>query len=198
MLKKNMKAVLALLLACAAAGPASAGGKAAMQMEKFVCDGNFFTAMVPKGWEKHEGISSGRQAREFGVDLKGPKSKDGVNARISLTYFGADHARYKTMEKYMRINSKADPDFPVAGEEYGPVSVVLVANRRAQVFELKTFTFVPPHAVKPLKVTVFERHIVVPSLKGGFYVLTYHAPADIAKANLPAFEAVVAGFKPAK
>lgn len=192
----TIRMILASLLLCAAG--AGAADRTAVKMENFVCDGGFFTAQVPAGWPKNEAISLRRQAREYGVDLKGPAGKDGVFTRISLTFFGPDHARFKTVEKYLNINSRPDPDFPVPGEKYGPLSVVLVAHRRAQQFELKTFTFVPPDGENPLKVAVYERHVVLPGKKGGFYVLTYHAPADIAKANLPVFEAVLAGFKPAK
>lgn len=192
------KTLLACLCVCAGAAVWAGAGKTAAQMEKYTCDGNFFTAMVPKDWAKKENISSGRQAREFGVDLKGPANKDGAFSRISLTYFAPDHARFKTMEKYLRINAAPDPDFPVPGEKYGPLSAVLVGNRRAQQFELRTFSFIPPDAVEPLKVAVYEKHVVVPGLKGGFYVLTYHAPADIAKAGAGVFKAVLAGFKPVK
>jgi len=75
--------------------------------DDFVCDGNFFTAKIPKGWPKSESITTGRQAREYGVDLKGPKSRDGAYARISLTYYAADH-RLFTMDKYILLNSRPD------------------------------------------------------------------------------------------
>lgn len=196
-----MNLIKALMILCCAGAAACAHAKTAgekPQMTAFTCDGNFFKAMVPKDWGKTERISAGRQAREFGVDLKGPAGKDGAFSRISLTFFGADHPRFTTMDKYLGINAVPDPDLPIEGERYGPLTKVLVAGRSAKQFELNTFSFIPPYAVNPVKVPIYEKHIVIPGKKGGFYVLTYHAPADIAKANIGVFNAVVKSFKPAK
>ena len=162
--------------------------------EDYICDGNFFTARVPKGWPKHESITAGRQAKEYGVDLKGPQGKDGAYLRISLTYYGPDHGRFKTMEKYIRLNTR--PAMPIKGEKYGPVSNIMAANRKGKQFERRAFEFIPPYAVEPKKVPVFERQVVLPGKKGGFYALTYHAPMDLAKENLPVFEKVMLYFKP--
>lgn len=196
---KNL--IKALLICCCAGLTACAHAKTVKEgadMEQFTSDGNFFTAMVPKAWAKTERISAGRQAREFGADFLGPTSKDGVPARISLTFFGADHDRFTSVDKYLRINAKPDPDMTVEGEKYGPLTKTKIAGRGASQFEVNTFSFIPPNAVNPKEVPIYEKHIVVPGKKGGFYVLTYHAPADIAKANIGVFDAVVKSFKPAK
>lgn len=160
----------------------------------FTCDGDYFTAKVPKTWPKNESISMGRQAREYGVDLKGPKGKAGAYTRISLTYYGPDHKRFKTVEKYISLNSK--PQMNIKGEKYGPVSNVMVASRNGKQFERRTFEYIPPYSVKPVEVPVFELQVVLPGKKGGFYALTYHAPMDLAKENMAVFDEVLLRFKP--
>ena len=187
-------ALLAVSLALVQASRAQADKTMQTDTANFTCDGNFFTAKVPEGWAKSESISLGRQAKEYGVDFKGPKDKDGAYARISLTYYGPDHRRFKTMEKYINLNSR--PLMAVKGEKYGPVANITAASRRGKRFERRTFDFIPPYAVKPLKVSVFEVQVVLPGKKGGFYALTYHAPMDIEKANMPVFDKVLLDFKP--
>ena len=198
--KQNLLAALAalLLVAAPAALPAQGTAPAAKDMESFTCDGAFFTALLPKGWQKHEAITEGRQNREFGVTLKGPKNADGAYLRISVLFYAADHARFKTADKYLNLNAYPDPTLKIKGETYGPVKAAVVAGRRGQQFERKTFDFIPPYGVKPKKVPVYEQRLVIPVKKGGFYVLSYHAPEDISAKNLPVFKEILKSFKPAQ
>lgn len=199
---KYARAALAILILAALPPGLPAQGKEGNRTmpaeESYTSDGAFFTAPLPKGWEKSESISEGRQNREFGVDLKGPKSKDGAYLRISLIYYASDHPRFKTVEKYLRLNSRPDPTLRIKGEAYGPVTAVVVANRRGKQFERRTFDFIPPYGVDPKKVPVYEYRAVVPGKKEGFYTLIYHAPEDLRKENFGIFKRILAGFKPAR
>lgn len=165
--------------------------------EEYICDGAFFKAQVPSVWRKTENITAGRQEKEYGADFTGPSNKDGAYARISLLYYGPDHGRM-TLEKYLQLNSEPDPLLPVAGEEFGEVKDVKLAGRAAKTFDRKTFDFLPPYAVEQKKIPVYERRVVFPAGKGGFYVLAFHAPADISRELWPVFEKVLDGFSPAK
>jgi hypothetical protein len=198
MTKLLFQAALTAACLCAAAGTAGAAGIPAAPdgMEPYTADGNFFTALVPSGWEKNENITQGRQSREFGVDLKGPQNKRGAFLRISIIYYSPDHPRFKTHEKYLRLNSKPDPTLRIKGETYGPVKPLTVAGRRGTQFERKTFDFIPPYAVDPKKVPVYEYRAVIPGKKGGFYAIIYHAPEDLRAANAALFKKVLGGFKP--
>jgi hypothetical protein len=181
------------------AGPLNAGAgnvPGPVELVNFVCDGNYFSVKLPKAWPKTEMITAGRQAREYGVDLKGPKNSEGAYARISIIYYGANHRLVKTMDKYIRLNSGPDTSLPLAGEEYGPVRDISVAGRKGKTFEVKTFVFIPPYGVKPKKVPVLEKKVILPGEKGGLYVLIYHVPSDIAQANSQIFEKTLNTFKP--
>ncbi|MDD5210101.1 MAG: hypothetical protein PHV36_11990 [Elusimicrobiales bacterium] len=166
--------------------------------QEYTSDGAFFTAQVPVDWDKSESISEGRLNREFGVSLKGPKSKDGAYLRITLLYYAPDHARFKTVEKYLRLNSRPDPLLTIKGETYSRVSAIVVAHRPAKQFERRTFDFIPPYGVDPKKVPVYEYRVVFPGKKEGIYVLIYHAPEDLKKENLAVFKKIMASFKPAR
>jgi len=197
MRKNVIAASLVICAACFAWLQNSSAEKepAAVDFRDFVCDGDFFTAKIPGTWPKSESITAGRQAREYGVDLKGPRNKDGAYSRISLTYYAADHRQF-TMDKYIRLNSIPDSSMLILGKKYGPVCDVTVGGRKGKMFEIQTFDFIPPYAVKPKEVAVLEKAVVLPGKEGGFYVIEYHAPLDIAEANMKLFDEVLANFKP--
>lgn len=187
------------LLPALACGPDTAK-EAAKPMQpgfkEYTCDGAFFKAQLPSAWQKTENVTTGRQAREYGADFTGPSNQDGAYTRISLIYYGPDHARM-TFKKYLDLNSLPDPLLPIAGETFGPVQDVKLAGRAAKSFDRKTFDFIPPYAVRQKKVPVYERKVLLPGEKGGFYALTLHAPADISKEIAPVFEKVLDSFSPA-
>lgn len=166
--------------------------------QEYTSDGAFFTAQIPTGWDKNESISEGRLNREFGVSLQGPESKDGAYLRITLLYYAKDHPRFKTVEKYLRLNSRPDPLLTVKGETYGPVTPIVVAHRPAKQFERRTFDFIPPYGVDPEKVPIYEYRVVFPGKKEGMYVLIYHAPEDLKSGSIGVFKKIMASFKPAR
>ncbi len=162
-------------------------------MEKFTCDGALFTAMVPSGWEKEEEIIAGRQEKQYGVELYAPGRKPG--AAISLIYFGPDHPRFKTHEKYLA--TLRDTRDAAPGEALGKVADTVVNNRYAKYFDKKSFAFDPPYAPEPEKIEMFERYVIVPAKKG-FYSLSLKAPKSEARRYLAVFENILKTFKPAR
>lgn len=184
--------ILALLMTLA---PAAFAGDAAAQpgMVKYTADGSVFTAMVPSDWEKEEEIIAGRQEKQYGVDLYSPGKKPA--AAVSLIYFGPDHPRFKTYEKYLA--TLRDTKDSVPGEVAGKVTDTVVNNRYAKTFDKKSYALYPPYAPAPEKIEMFERYVVVPAKKG-FYSLTLKAPKGEAKRYLAEFEKILKSFKPAR
>ena len=193
-----MSGATAALPPCLQAQEKERGQTTLAEFEEYTSDGAFFTALVPKAWARNESISQGRQNREYGVDLKGPKSKDGAYLRISLIYYAHDHPRFKTIEEYLRLNSRPDPTLMIKGETYGAVTSVTVAHRPGRQFERRTFEYIPPYGVDPQKVPIYEYRVVVPGETGGLYALIYHAPEDLQKESLAIFKKILANFKPAR
>lgn len=191
-IKTTCAACAALLLGAAA--PQGAGGE--MAYEKYTSDGAYFSVMAPAVWQKHEAISEGRQNREFGLTLKGPKNTAGAYLRVSVIFYAPDHPRFKTAEKFIKRNAFEDPTMKIKGETYGPLKPIILAGLRGQQFERKTFDFIPPYGVNPKKVPVIQYRVVLPGKKGGFYVLTYHAPQDISAQSLPVFKKITDTFRP--
>jgi len=160
-------------------------------------EGTYFTADKPTGWEKREtpfGLSA-EEKKVFGVEVFGPDSADGLAARISIHYYAPGNLVHKTFERFIKLHSGPALGASLDGERYGPVKDGLLAGRKAKLFERVVFEYIPPRSIKPKKVAIYERFAVVPA-KAGFYVLRYHAPEDIAKANLKAFENMLKLFKP--
>lgn len=163
--------------------------------KNYTCHMNYFTAKIPKSWVRHENITAGEAAKEYGVHLRGPQNKDGGFTSISIIYYGPDHGRFNSAEKFLKLNSDPNESMPLPGETFGLVETVSIAGRSASQFDKKTFIFIPPYAVEPVKIPMFERTIV---LKGneGFYALTYSAPEDISGEYMEIFEQVIASFTP--
>lgn len=182
--------LFALLIAlCSPAGAAPQDGPA---MEQFICDGNFFKALVPADWEKSEEIMIGRQEKQYGVDLSAPGGPPSP-ASISLLYYAPDHARFKTWEKF--ISTQRSTKNRVKGEASGQVKDTVVNNRHAKTFDKRSFDMVPPYSPKAVKVEMFERFLVLPAKKG-FYVLSFKSAKPDAKRYLGVFESVLRSFKP--
>jgi hypothetical protein len=179
--------------------------------EKYVCEGEYFSALVPKEWSRTEqGHPYGDLTKVYGLKLRGPEVRDGAAATISLLYYSGekfftDHRQYINA----RLNSPVRED---SGEKQEMVPVG-IAGLRGVTFSLKTFELVsrpserqmPPkpddgsriyEIVPPSKkVIMAERFIVLPAGKG-FYVLHYRAPEDNAGEYQKVFENVTGSFQP--
>ncbi|MCM2267110.1 MAG: hypothetical protein NDI60_04970 [Elusimicrobiales bacterium] len=182
--------IIALILALTPAVPL---GAAEAGMEKYACDGNVFTALIPSAWEKEEEIIVGRQEKQYGVDLYSPGQPPG--AAISLIYFGPDHPRFKTMDAYIATLMKTEHKND--GEILGKLEDTLVAGRKSKILDMITYAMLPAYSPKPKKAEMFERYVIVPAKKG-FYSLTLKAPKGEAKGHLAMFGKILDSFKPAR
>lgn len=184
--------ILSLLIALS---PAVSAGQAAPEadMTKYICDGAYFTAMIPSDWEKEDEVAIGRAEKQYGVDLYAPGQPPA--ATISLIYFGPDHKRFKTAEKYIATQKETKDRIP--GEASGKVSDTVVNNRYAKAFDKRSYEMVPAYSPKAQKVEMLERFVVIPA-KAGFYSLSFKAPKGEAKRYLAVFEKILKTFKPAR
>lgn len=163
--------------------------------ENYISDGNFFTAMIPKDWEKDEDIILGRTAKEYGVIVVGPRGMEGTPVMITILYYGDGkdtHEWIKSAEDFINRNSKPYRGKLLEGEEYGEVGEITLADRKAKTFDRKTFVSISSGSKKIL---IFERFVVIPAAIG-FYKLQYEAPSDLAKKYESVFDKVINSFKP--
>ena len=185
-------------LACAGAlfaAPDDAAPAAEGAFERFICHKNHFTASIPSDWVSNEDIIDSDTTREYGVDLRGPKSADGAYVSIEVIYYGPDHGRFKAPEDFIRVNADPDDPLKIEGESVTPVTAVKIAGRDAVQFDRKTFLFLPIYSVDQKKIPMFERLIVMKGERG-FYLLKYSAPEDLAGQYLPVFDKVAGSLKP--
>lgn len=163
--------------------------------ENFISDGNFFTVLIPKDWEKEEDIILGRTAKEYGVIVVGPRGMEGTPVMITILYYGDGkdtHEWIKSAEDFINRNSKPYRGELLEGEEYGEVGEITLADRKAKKFDRKTFVSI---SAGSKKILIFERFVVVPAAIG-FYKLQYEAPSDLAKKYESVFDKVINSFKP--
>ncbi len=189
---RKMRFLLAASVLClgAALSAAAAGPAASVYTEK-----GLFTVSFPEGWVRAEtglGLSS-EEKKVYGAELAGPESS-GIAVRIGVHYYAPGNLLQPTAKGFIKLHSRpalgVDPDDGV----YGNVKASKVGNYRAEVFDRTTYVYVPPDAMNPKKVPVYERFAVVP-VRRGFYVLRYYAPKETAERYLPAFEAVLSSFR---
>ena len=162
--------------------------------ENFISDGNFFTALIPKDWEKDEDIILGRTAKEYGVIVVGPRGMEGTPVMITILYYGDGkdtHEWIKSADDFINRNSKTYLGKLLEGEEYGEVREIIFAGRKAKKFDRKTFVSISSSK----KILIFERFVVVPATTG-FYKIQYEAPSDLAKKYESVFDRVINSFKP--
>jgi hypothetical protein len=179
--------------------------------ERYVCEGGFFSASVPKGWERTEqGHPYGDLTKVYGVKLRDPQDRDSAAATISLLYYSGekfftDHRQYINA----RLNAMIREDY----DEKKEMVPVTIAGLKGVAFSMKTFELVsrpserhmPPkpddgsriYEIMPpsKKVIMAERFIVLPAGKG-FYVLNCRAPEDTAGEYQKLFENVTGSFQP--
>jgi len=179
--------------------------------ERYVCEGGYFSAQVPKGWERTEqGHPYGDLTKVYGVRLRDPEDRDSAAATISLLYYSGEKF-FTDQRQYInaRLNSMIREDH----DEKKEMVPVEVAGVKGVTFSIKTFELVsrpserhmPPkpddgsriyEIVPPSKkVTMTERFIVLPAGKG-FFVLHVRAPEDTAGEYRKIFDDVTGSFQP--
>jgi hypothetical protein len=165
--------------------------------EEYVSEGGYFKVSLPSTWGKTDesfGLSA-EEKKVYGVDILGPSSNDGIASVIAVHYYAPGNLLYETMEGFINIHAQPALGVNLDGRKYGPVRGAVVAGRPAKVFERKVYEYIPPEALDPKKIAVYERYVVIPAQKG-FYVLRYSAPEDIAEKYKPVFEKVISSFEP--
>lgn len=194
-----MKRIIFSLLLSPALLCAQAEKRDAKMPEKSLkyTEGSYFTVTLPAGWEKRDsafGLSA-KEKKVYGVEVFGPAGEEGIACAISVHYYAPGNLLHKTMEKYIKRHAQPVFEANIDGKQYGKVKAGEVAGHSAKLFERITYEYFPPEAIKQKKVAVYEHFAVVPA-KAGFYVLKYHAPKEIAKANIKAFEDILDSFVP--
>lgn len=187
-----MRNLLMAAAFCLAAGPAQ-GEVPAGQV---YTEGKYFSVVFPQGWVKKEaalGLSD-EERKVYGVEFFGPVAEE-LAVKIGVHYYAPDNLVQKTPEKFIRLHSRPAIGINLDGKVYGKVKAGKVGNYFANIFERKVYEYLPAGALHPKKIHIYEKFAVVP-VKSGFFVLEYYAPMDMAKANLKAYEAVLASFKP--
>jgi len=178
--------------------------------ETFVCEGNHFRARVPSAWMRSErNAPYADMTRVAGARFDGPPTEEGVPASIALYWYSGEKS-FTTPESYInaRLGSMVRED-----AERGRVTEdVLVADRKATRFQIKTFELVKllserlpavkddDHIVyervaPSRKVIMEEQYIVIPAAKG-FFVLHYRAPESVFGSYREVFDKVTASFEP--
>lgn len=187
-----IKALLSVVTLCLAMAPVLGEPSGAA----VYTEGGYFSVVMPGGWIKKEaefGLSSGEK-KVYGVEFVGPVS-GGLTAKISVHYYAPGNLLHKTPERFVKLHSQPAIGINLDGKVYSKVTDGRVGNFFARIFSRKVFEYMPSNVVDPEKILVYESFAVVP-LKNGFFVLRYYAPADIAKANLMAYETILNSFKP--
>lgn len=178
------------------------------EYEKYTSEGNYFSLVIPKDWEKKEKDHPyGDLTKISGIRLIGPKNKDGVLITLSVLYYGGEGI-FPNTDAFIRnrLNSMVRTDY----DTYTFITNITTAGRQGKKFRIKTFEIVylplrdmPPAvegrvyemAPPSKKVSMIQQFIVIPAQKG-FYVLNYGAPEDIAEKYRNVFEKVVGSFDP--
>ncbi|MEW5950715.1 MAG: hypothetical protein AB1637_02340 [Elusimicrobiota bacterium] len=171
-----------------------AGENKMSDFAEFTCDGKYFSIKYPAKWGKSENITTGRVYKEYGAVFQGPE-KEGFFAYLSFTYYGKDHGRFDSYQKYLKLNAYPDKDLPIAGEKYYTVKKIKLNGVQAFDFTQDTFKYVPPDGVNPKKVSIRVRKILIPSQGGGFFVLELNTPISSYTENNIIFEKSVKTFK---
>jgi hypothetical protein len=178
--------------------------------EKYVCEGNYFRALVPSPWTRSDrNAPYADMTRVAGAKFEGPMNDAGVAASIALYWYSGEHS-FTTPDSY--INARLGSMVREDAERKRETAAVPVAGRKAAGFTIRTFELVMlPHdrrnagkdddprvserAAPSKKVFMDEQYIVIPASKG-YFVLHYRAPETIAEAYRPVFDKVVASFEP--
>jgi hypothetical protein len=202
--------MIVLLLASVQLSSLSFAGEPLPAIEKYVCEGNYFRALVPSTWMRSDrNPPYADMTRVAGAKFEGPPNDEGVPASIALYWYSGERS-FTTPDSYInaRLGSMARED----AERGRATFDAQVAGRKATGFKMKTFELVilPHDRLKPgkddgpiiyelappsRKVIMDDQYVVLPASKG-FFVLHYRAPEAIAESYRQIFDNVTASFEP--
>lgn len=161
--------------------------------------GDYFQCKIPADWSIYEpgfGLSA-EEKKVYGVTLFGPPNGRPVAPVISVHYYEPGNLLHKTMERFIRTHAEPVLGFVAEGRSYGKVRETELAGRKAQTFERIDIRFIGERALHPLKVSIFEKFIVIPDKKNeGFYVLKLSVPAAAKDKYAGIFEVIAESFLP--
>jgi hypothetical protein len=185
----KISAVMPIIMVLITFVPAvSPGSDPVPQLVEYESAGNYFRCKIPANWSVYEpgfGLSA-EEKKVYGINLFGPRDGSPVVPVISIHYFAPGNLLHKSMEVFIRRHSGPVLGFVAEGKSYGEVREAELAGRKAQVFERIDIRFIGERALNPLKVSIFEKFVVVPDGKNvGFYVLKLSVPANALFADTP-------------
>lgn len=170
-----------------------------LKFVEYVSSENYFKCSIPSDWSVYApgfGLSE-EEKKVYGVTLFGPQNGSPVSPLISMHYYASGNLLHKTMDRFIRIHS--EPVFGVAseGQSYGKVRQIKIAGREAKTFERIDIRFIGHEVINPLRVSVFDKFIIIPDRKDeGFYVLKLSVPVEIKDKYTGIFEESVKSFLP--
>lgn len=191
-----------VIIAVTAFSPSASRGLDKMpEFVKYVSSGDYFKCNIPADWSIDTpgfGLSA-EEKKVCGVTLFGPPNGGPVAPLISVHYYAPGNLLHKTMEVFINRHSGPVLGFVAEGKSYGDVREIEFAGRKAQTFDRIDVRFIGERALHPLKVSIFEKFIVIPGIKDdGFYVLKLSVPAADKDKFTGIFEESVKSFIPQK
>lgn len=163
--------------------------------------GDYFQCKIPADWSIYEpgfGLSA-EEKKVYGVTILGPQNGSPVRPLISVHYYAPGNLLHKTMEVFIRRHSGPVLGFVSEGKSYGEVREIELDGRKAKTFDRIDVRFIGERSLHPLKVSMFEKFIVVLDGKDeGFYALKLSVPAAEKDNYTGIFEETVKSFLPKK
>lgn len=171
------------------------------KLKEYVSSGNYFKCIIPESWSLYQssfGLSE-EEKKVYGMTLFGPQNESPVAPEISIHYYAPENLLHKTMDVFIRRHSGPVLGFVSEGKSYGEVRQTEIAGRKAKTFERIDIRFIGERVMNPLKVSIYEKFIVIPARKDeGFYVLKLSVPVEIKEKYAVIFEEVAKSFLPGK
>lgn len=155
----------------------------------------YFRCRLPASWTQSRSARLERVEKVYGLEAAAPEKAGGAPTRISVDYFAAGNAVHKDLDAYIAAHTRRNQAFRLPGEKYGPVTEARLGGSRGRAFERETSFFWPPDHPQAKRTLLRERFIVLPA-RGGFFALSYSAPAALYEKRLPDFEALLGSFVP--
>jgi hypothetical protein len=197
---KILSGILIIIAVMAFRPAASIGLDNAPGFADYMASGNYFKCSIPADWGVYDpgfGLSE-EEKKVYGVTLSGPQNESPIAPIITMHYYAPDNLLHKTMDIFIRSHSQPVLGFVSEGESYGEVRDIEFTGRKAKTFERIGIQFIGEWVMNPSKVSIYEKFIVIPAMKGaGFYVLKLSVPVEIKDQYTGIFEQTIKSFNAA-